>query len=216
MSENRTVLSGENNPMRNKHHTKESRRKIRENHADFKGEKHPKGMLGKHHSDELKKDFSEKRRTPFEKILKIAIDRGYEILSKKEDYKNQFSKLKFRCLNGHIFKMRWDGFRGGQNCPYCKNPSKPQTELFNLVKEDHPEAILEYPCLKYSIDIVIPNLKIAIEYDGSYWHQDKEYDDKRQKEIEEQGWTFLRYIDQVPSKYKLRKDLNILINENKI
>jgi len=39
-----------------KKHTKETKRKMRESHADFKGEKHP--MWGKHHSEESKKKMS--------------------------------------------------------------------------------------------------------------------------------------------------------------
>jgi hypothetical protein len=90
---------------------------------------------------------------------------------------------------------------------FIKNPSKPQIALFKLCQEVLPYPILNYPCLGYSIDIVVPQLSLAIEYDGSYWHQDKDYDIKRQKELEEEGWNFLRYIDYIPSKKKLRQQV---------
>ena len=172
--------------------------------------------------------LGEKLRTPFEEIIKFVENEGWEILSKEEDYKNQFSYLWFKCPKGHTFKKRWDGFLAGYRCRECdnekrrqemlkgkaaymlskvKNPSGPQVELFNLVKEDHPESIMNYQVLNYSIDVVIPNLKIAIEYDGSYWHQDQEKDTKRQKEIEDQGWIFLRYRDYIPSKEELKRDI---------
>lgn len=65
---------GENNPMYGKHHSEETkiklseinkdkhlseetRRKMSENHADFKGENHP--MYGKHHSKKTRKKMSE-------------------------------------------------------------------------------------------------------------------------------------------------------------
>jgi len=170
----------------------------------------------------------EKSRIPFEEVVKEIENRGFKLLSSENEYKNLSSKLKFECPNKHEFEILWSSFHYGSGCTICfnerkiqrmknggaaharsfiQNPSKSQVELFNLVKEDHPESILEYPCLNYSIDIVIPNLKIAIEYDGSYWHQDQEKDDKRQREIEDQGWTFLRYRDYVPSKEELRKDI---------
>lgn len=43
---------GDKNPFYGKHHTEESRQKIKDNHPDFKGEKHP--MYGKHHTEEAK------------------------------------------------------------------------------------------------------------------------------------------------------------------
>jgi len=47
----------------------------------------------------------------------------------------------------------------------------------------------------YFIDFVLSDYKIAIECDGWYWHQDKEKDLKRQKEIENKGFTVLRFTD---------------------
>jgi very-short-patch-repair endonuclease len=58
---------------------------------------------------------------------------------------------------------------------------------------------------------VIPELMIAFEYDGSYWHQDKEKDEKRQREIEELGWRFIRYMDVVPLKEQIIEDIDSII-----
>lgn len=90
-----------------------------------------------------------------------------------------------------------------------RNPSKPQVELFKLIKEIFPEAILNYPVkeLNYSLDIAIPSLMIDVEYDCWYWHQDKQTDYKRQKELENIGWRIVRYKDYIPSKNKLLKDI---------
>ncbi len=90
---------------------------------------------------------------------------------------------------------------------FIKNPSKPQVELFNLVKLIYPTTILNYPSLNKSIDIAIPNKMIAIEYDGSYWHKDKEADRLRQKNLENIGWKFLRYCDYIPKIDELKMDL---------
>ena len=224
-------MSGENHPrgMLGKHHSEETRKRQSESKS---GENHPRGMLGKHHSKETRKNMGNIKRIPFGNLIKFTENEGYELLSKEEDYKNQFSYLWFRCPEGHEFSMRWDSFKTGCRCKECfaerqkqrmlnggaafaisfiQNPSGPQVELFNLVKENHPEAIMNYVCLNYSIDIVISSSKIAIEYDGSYWHQDQEADNKRQKEIEKEGWTFLRYRDYVPSKEELKKDILSLL-----
>jgi len=53
----------------------------------------------------------------------------------------------------------------------------------------------QHPIVGYFVDFAIPKLKIAIEVDGDYWHQNKEKDQKRQKEIEDQGWLVLRYSE---------------------
>lgn len=98
---------------------------------------------------------------------------------------------------------------------FIENPSKPQVELFNLVKELYPSTIINFPIKFYNrnIDIAIPEFKIAIEYDGSYWHQDKDADEKRQKDIETLGWRFLRYFDYIPSINELENDINELKKE---
>lgn len=101
-------------------------------------------------------------------------------------------KVRKRMLNGGALKA----LSGN------KNPSKGQVELFNLVRSWFPQARLNYPLgeLNYSLDIGLPDLKIWLEYDGSYWHKKrKEEDLKRQKQIEELGWNCIRYIDKVPT-----------------
>jgi hypothetical protein len=103
-------------------------------------------------------------------------------LGKKDPKHSKF--MKKRCLDGFATYM--------SSCN--KNPSKPQVKLFEQVKLLYPSAILNYPYKNYSIDIAIPELKIAIEYDEPYWHKDKEEaDKKRQIEIEKGGWKFIRY-----------------------
>jgi len=121
---------------------------------------------------------------------------------------NQSKRMTKRMLNGQAAYM----------CSFIKNPSKPQVELFDLVKRIYPQAILNYPSLNRSIDIAIPNKWIAIEYDCWYWHQDKQADEIRQKELEGIGWRFLRYKDYMPDIDKLKMDLRQIANhlgENK-
>jgi len=89
---------------------------------------------------------------------------------------------------------------------FVKNPSKPQIELYNMVLYMCPYAVLNYPSLKYSIDIAIPFLNVAIEYDEPYWHQDKDRDTQRQQELEREGWMFCRITPTTKNiKQKIRK-----------
>jgi len=101
---------------------------------------------------------------------------------------------------------------------FIKNPSKPQVELFDLVKSLHEETILNFPTKGksgkcYSLDIAIPSLMVDIEYDGSYWHQNKEQDQKRQEDLEESGWKFLRYRDRIPLLEDLKIDLSCIFGD---
>jgi len=74
--------------------------------------------------------YDKKIRTPFEDIIKIVENKGYTLISKKEDYKNACSKLWFRCSEGHEFLMRWDNFKnGGQRCPECYNEKRRNPSL---------------------------------------------------------------------------------------
>lgn len=43
--------------------------------------------------------------------LKVFESRGCELLSSKEEYKNNLSKLKYKCENGHIHETNWSNFR---------------------------------------------------------------------------------------------------------
>lgn len=213
----------ENQPMRGKHCSIETKKRMSISQT---GKNNP--IYGKHHSKEHKKKIGDMLRTPFIKIEEYVKDTNYILLSKEEDYKNQFSKLRFKCPKNHEFEMRWDHFITGQRCSLCKheadrkrmldgqasymnsfitNPSKPQVELFKLTSSIYPASILNCPSLNFSIDIAIPELMIAIEYDGSYWHQNQEADDRRQKLLEKEGWKFLRYRDYIPTKDELEKDI---------
>jgi len=128
----------------------------------------------------------------------IAAHRSFRLKNNNPfSRKENIEKTRNRMLNGGA----------AHALSFNQNPSKPQVELLKLIKQLYPQAILNYPSLNFSIDIAIPELKIAIEYDGSYWHQNKEYDNKRQKELENIGWKFIRYVDYIPSKEELKNNI---------
>lgn len=162
----------------------------------------PSPMKGKKHSEKTKKKMS-KKRMGYEQpeYVKKALSefrkgKTWEELMDVEVSKRNRKKLSKWMKNGHAAHMN----------RFITNPSKPQVELYNMVLELCPYAILNYPCLNYSIDIAIPFLNIAIEYDEPYWHQNGEYDEKRQKDLEEEGWSFIRF-ESLPSKRNIRKRL---------
>lgn len=48
---------------------------------------------------------------------------------------------------------------------------------------------------RYSIDFALPALKIALEVDGEYWHQDTSKESRRTRYLERHGWRVARITD---------------------
>lgn len=86
-------------------------------------------------------------------------------------------------------QQRYYGLQG-----YLLTPriSAPQLKLYEEVLKEYPTAVLEYPVSGFCLDIAVPELKLAFEYDGSYWHQDKEKDKKRDEVLKQLGWKVTR------------------------
>jgi len=99
------------------------------------------------------------------------------------------------------------------------NPSKPQTELFKLATQIYPDALenqsIETKVSRRYPDILIPSLRLIIEYDGSYWHN-AEDDKKRDKELKEVGYRIIHYIDYIPSLLELFGDIRNAIILQKV
>lgn len=117
-------------------------------------------------------------------------------------------------------KQRDYMLNGGANIAIrgMKNPSTNEIKLRELVHQIFPNSEYQYEVLNYSLDIAIPIYKIAIEYDG-YYHFDCQehidYHKKRQEEIEEQGWKFIRYniFNKFPRIEQIKEDIFKIIKE---
>ena len=138
--------------------------------------------------------------------------------NKKPEVKKRRSLATKKWISNHpTFRQDQKNYMlsGGASLALSCNhsPSKPQVELFNIVKEIYPDAILDYRLVEANkvLDIAVLDLKLDIEYDGSYWHQDLEADIKREKEIRSMGWDIIRYRDYIPTIKELKDDI-----ENKI
>ena len=103
----------------------------------------------------------------------------YKLLSKS--YVNNCTKLKVQCDKGHNYKVKWNDFQQGHRCPICcQKYSKIEKEILKIVKHLLPnENIIENdrtqivnPLIgkNLELDIWIPELKKAIEFNGRYWH----------------------------------------------
>jgi very-short-patch-repair endonuclease len=97
--------------------------------------------------------------------------------------------------------------------PKVRNLSWPQTETYSCIKLLYNEAVLNHVVKItkrhwYVLDIVVPDLMIDIEYDGSRYHEDIEKDNVRDRELEILGYKVIRYRDKIPSTEQLRSDIS--------
>jgi very-short-patch-repair endonuclease len=89
---------------------------------------------------------------------------------------NISTKAEWECnRSNHRWKAVPNDIRNGSGCPKCANCiSKKEQALFVEVQKVYPEAVNNNRRLlknhRYELDIYVPSLKKAIEFDGNYWH----------------------------------------------
>jgi len=104
---------------------------------------------------------------------------GYTLLS--DTYKNSNTKLSVRCDKGHEYKVTFGNFGQGWRCPICNGESyvsKGEKDVakfvqslgFNIIENDRTQLINPLTNRNLELDIWIPSIKKAIEYNGIYWH----------------------------------------------
>lgn len=100
----------------------------------------------------------------------------------KVSYESSKTKVTMVCKIHGDFEIIPNNFLMGKSCPKCKvNISKAEQEIADILKAHFPD--LEQSNKKVlegkELDIYIPSKKVAIEYNGLYWHselhKDKNY-----------------------------------------
>ena len=193
-------MTGSSNHFYGKYHSAETKKKMSESKRGTKnylfGKKLTEEQKQKMGIYKLKSKEHRKRLSDSHKGLLSGSKNGMFGKTHSEETKR---KLKEYMLNGGA----------AHSNSFIQNPSKPQVELYWLCKTICEDSILNYPEYRtnHSIDIALPNHNIAIEYDGSYWHQDMRSDIERQKQLEDLGWKFIRYRDRIPSLEELENEI---------
>lgn len=143
-------------------------------------------------------------------------------------------KVWWKCIRGndHIWKTSVKDRVSGTGCPKC-NPSTsaPELRIFCELKAIFPSTQHRAIISGFEVDIYIPELNFGIEYDGSYWHQDKMLKDQEKNlnlqskifllRIREQGLPKLSITD-IESKTEkisialIKKILRLILNQRKI
>ena len=97
------------------------------------------------------------------------------------DYVNAFHKTKFKCLTcGYVYIVDWNTIQQGYLCPKCyprnDGTSRQEKEIYDFLKnlsEDLDIILNDNKTISpKQLDIYIPSKKIAIEFDGLYWHSE--------------------------------------------
>lgn len=93
-----------------------------------------------------------------------------------------------------------------------------QVKLFEQIKSMGYKAELNYPVDNYLLDVAvfIDDIKIDIEYDGWYWHRDKQKDDARNSVLLNLGWNVIRVQSGIllPSNIEMQKCIENILNDD--
>jgi ribosomal protein S27E len=119
----------------------------------------------------------------YEYIKQHFENEGYKLISK--EYIGIHKKIKIECPFGHQYEATYHNFQRGKRCPICwelKSHSRSEKSCLNIVKQLIPdETIIENDRTQIinpntnkflELDIYIPSLNKAIEFNGEYWHND--------------------------------------------
>jgi len=132
---------------------------------------------------------------------KIAEEWDYERNEKKPTEYTCYSNVSvhWKCKEyGHRWKTSInDRVRQNSGCPKCSADSQTSfgekaiayyLSKIIIIKENYKAPFLK----RRELDIFIPSLNIAIEYDGRYWHKDVERDKKKNDICKENGIELIR------------------------
>jgi hypothetical protein len=105
---------------------------------------------------------------------------GFELVS--DEYKNKETYLLIKCSKGHVVSRKWYVFQQNPICPECvfnEKVSKPENILFDfvnniytnkIIQNDRSQIINPLTSCNLELDIWLPELNKAIEFNGRYWH----------------------------------------------
>ena len=113
-----------------------------------------------------------------ERCCELAIKQNGMCLSKK--YASNHARLQWQCAEGHTWWASRAHIQQGHWCPYCfHRHSKSELVIFDYIRQIHLDARSGVGRLlknkQFELDVYIPSLCKAIEFDGTYWHKASKY-----------------------------------------
>ena len=119
-----------------------------------------------------------------------------------------------------LYKARVSAYNNGS-----VNISKPEKQIVNMLVEiyGNENCFPSYSVDRVNLDclLIVNGVKIDVEYDGLYWHQEtKDKDRKRNHWLMSNGYKVLRILgnpkDDIPTKDQLINEVEYLLNGHSI
>ncbi len=119
--------------------------------------------------------------TAFPEIAKEWHPTKNKDLKPSDISKKSGRKVWWLCANGH----EWEATPNDRatyktGCPICSRSrltSFPEQAIYYYIKKLYPDAISRYKDIfdnGMELDIYVPSIKFAVEYDGAFWHRGEE------------------------------------------
>lgn len=161
--------------------------------------------------ESLPKKEKQKKLTSYQKLNNKYINRSnIKFITPEEEYKGVSNQVyyQFQCLNCN---EQFSDYIDNGHAPICKtcNPYNPdyisnqEIEVYNFLKSIYSYEIKQSDksiINPYELDIVIPQLKLAIEYCGLYWHSeaqktDQNYHINKANKCSKQGYRLVTIFE---------------------
>lgn len=177
---------------------------------------------------------------PYSMVLKLRelhlsnteefIEKARKVHSDKYDYsdsvyKGVHEKIEIRCKDHGVFPQTAGNHLQGNGCPSCIHTvSKLEKDVLKYV-----ESITDHEIIKgdrkllgkrLELDILIPDIKLAIEVNGWYWHYMRENGNKnhvlKSKLCRDKGYTLFHLREELwlKDKNRMQKVIKTLIEKN--
>lgn len=178
-----------------------------------------------------KESIIETKKKPYEEFIKECneIYNGKYIYTNLE-YNCGRDRIKVICpIHGEFSVIADNHLRHNCGCPKCgKRKTHSENILFEKIKEIYSDTIHHYPIGRKHLDIYIPSIKIAIEYQGEqhfrpikWFGGDEPFIKQTKRDLDkiqyckDNGITLFHYTDyQIPKvfkRYEVITDYNTLI-----
>ena len=116
-------------------------------------------------------------------------------------------KVWWICEHNHEYQASILHRGHGTNCPICnsgRQTSFAEQAVFYYVKKLYPDAISRYTVAflgRMELDVYIPSIKYAIEYDGEAWHKENKLarEQRKYRICQEQGIKLIRLKEKINS-----------------
>ena len=143
-----------------------------------------------------------------EEIRGFLLQFNYELLS--DDYKDNKTKLKMKCPEGHIIELKFNHFQSGIRCSKCKR-SKGEERINDFLNSRNIINIQEYKfddcklkkCLPF--DFYLPDYNICIEYDG-----EQHYKMARNFNLDTLDLMNIKYRDKYKTQYCKKNNIKLI------